>query len=430
MGGFGVRAATRPSERSDGQYMELSPSQAITIASSRNAHPPHVGLKREARKLSLMGTREWLLIGMWKEQFRHMLRSNARPDVVARRLPGWSSASLAAKEASEWWHECPYRLHDLLALLSDDETRVASEVLLDRLVDHLHTACSKCVFVRNLRGDIMRFVAMRKQGDWPDNPTSARHARAIIAARNDVADTSDGHGNVSLWDTSDFNTMHGMFKRKRWTGIIDLRFWDTRKMCDMSDAFTRCGGVVFGLERWIVSRVTNMDSMFAGARAFNLAIGNWDTRRVVNMRHMFLCAVTFNQELCFDTRSVEDMEYMFSDTLVFNKPVRFNTARVVRMRGMFRNARSFNQAVDFQTARVEDMSEMFAGADAFNKPVRFNTVRVTRAADMFAGAGAFNQLVDFDMRRVQDVWSARDMFAGCTALTMRVHLRNLGVVLA
>ena len=389
--------------------MELSPSQGVTVASSRNEPPPHVGLKREARKLSLMGTREWLLIGMWKEQFRHMLRSNARPDVVARTLPGWYSASLAAYQASEWWHECPYRLHGLLDLLSDDETRVASEVLLDRLVDHLDTACARCVGVRKLRGDIMRLVAIRKAVQPHHNPLSAHHARAIIEGRDDVADTS-GHGSVygsvSLWNTSGFDEIRSMFSAKRWEGILDLRFWDTRNVLDMGAAFDRCGGVVLGLEYWIVSRVTNMAKMFAGARLFNCPIGNWDTRRVLNMHQMFVDAHTFNQELLFDTRNVEDMELMFSGAESFNKPVRFDTSRVRHMGRMFRGARSFNQ------------------------PVRFNTVRVTRAFGMFAGASSFNQLVDFDMRRVQDVWSARDMFAGCTALTMRVHLRNLGVVLA
>ncbi len=79
---------------------------------------------------------------------------------------------------------------------------------------------------------------------------------AVALWKIDESKAIKTYGHISLWNTSNVTSMHGMFNTARRFNE-DIGNWDT-------------------------SNVTNMSGMFFNANNFNGDIGNWDTSKVID----------------------------------------------------------------------------------------------------------------------------------------------------
>ena len=98
-----------------------------------------------------------------------------------------------------------------------------------------------------------------------------------------------------------------------------MKYWNTRKITDMSNLFKDRTNFNEDISKWDVSNVLNMRSMFCKAKAFNQDIGQWDTSNVTNMRCMFYNASVFNQDIGqWDVWNVEDIMDMFKGASAYS----------------------------------------------------------------------------------------------------------------
>ena len=247
------------------------------------------------------------------------------------------------------------------------------------------------------------------------------------------------------FDTSNVTIMTSMFNRC-FKMNQPIRF-DTRRLTKMNYMFTECINFDQPIE-FDTRNVTNMTSMFDKCFRFNSSI-RLDTSRVTDMSSMFSNCHKFNQDIRFKTERVKDMSEMFYECKEFNSHVDLDTSQVTDMKGMFTGCSLFNQDLDFDTEKVEDMSEMFldcesynnggislaitstalkttsgmfSGCSRFNVVVMFeDTTTIEDTSFMFLNCTQFNQVVHFDGPNLYD---ARCMFEGCTALTTRPDLTH------
>lgn len=63
-------------------------------------------------------------------------------------------------------------------------------------------------------------------------------------------------------------------------GNIDIRYWDTSSVTDMSGMFEDAINFHKDISRWDTLNVTNMSRMFVRTKAFNQDIGGWDRSNV------------------------------------------------------------------------------------------------------------------------------------------------------
>ena len=130
------------------------------------------------------------------------------------------------------------------------------------------------------------------------------------------------YGHIACWDVREVTRMEQAFKGKsfdRTLGVLDLSFWDTKNVKNMSETFHGYqGNVEVGM--WDTGKVTDMGGMFAEARDFNGDIGNWDTGRVTNMARMFENASQFNCAIGnWNTSKVQHTGMMFQNATEFNQ---------------------------------------------------------------------------------------------------------------
>ena len=171
--------------------------------------------------------------------------------------------------------------------------------------------------------------------------------------------------NLSGWNTANVTTIAYMFQdAEKFTngGDSDINNWDTGKVTEMNDAFTRAVLFNHDLSGWDTSEVTTMYAMFYGASSFNGSVSSWNTSKVSKMKSMFKSAVAFNRDLShFDVGLVTDMSSMFSGAKVFNQDISAWT-----------------------TGNVSDMTSMFESAKAFNRDLSaWNVTRIARQPSRF-----------------------------------------------
>ena len=159
-------------------------------------------------------------------------------------------------------------------------------------------------------------------------------------------------GHIACWDVREVTNMERAFKSRSFMGalgFLDLSFWDTKNVKNMSETFHGYqGNVEVGM--WDTGKVTDMGGMFAEARDFNGDIGNWDTGRVTNMARMFENASQFNCAIG-----------------------NWNTSKVQHTGMMFQNATEFNQNLaTWKLDSLKDFDFMFRGSgmeyDEHKKP--------------------------------------------------------------
>ena len=179
------------------------------------------------------------------------------------------------------------------------------------------------------------------------------------------------YGHIACWDVREVKSMAWAFKSVtlgRTLGFLDLSFWDTRNVMDMSGMFYGYdGNVEVGM--WDTRKVIDMEGMFENAGGFNGDIGNWDTGQVENMAGMFQNASKFNGAIGS-----------------------WNTSKVKYAGAMFYNATEFNQDLSaWNLDSVDNFDLMFAGSGIANderkkpKKVRLAAPQDMRSAELVFG---------------------------------------------
>lgn len=313
-----------------------------------------------------------------------------------------------------WYHLCPYRFHDLVALLyaegTPDEIKDICWSLLKAFMSHLDSReeCTECKILKRpeikmqIRGIINKTitpVAIEITEITDDAVATAEIVNIsglVKQYETDPVAVKARYGHLCVWKTSRVRVMTDTFFNVQWNDEEwDVRLWDTRLVHDMSYAFYNCKGLLSGVECWSVSEVTSMKCMFSNAIAFNRDISRWDTSEA------------------------KDMGYMFYEAGMFNSDIgKWNTSKVRSMKGMFWYAASFNQPIGkWNTSNVKDMSMMFRWAGSFNQPIgKWSTSNVRDMTGMFLSATAFNQDSSrWDMSNVEARY-LNNMFDGATAM--------------
>jgi surface protein len=169
------------------------------------------------------------------------------------------------------------------------------------------------------------------------------------------------------------------------TTALDIDFWDTSQVTNMSGMFFGASNFDSDIGAWNTSNVIDMSFMFCDATIFNADIDNWDTSRVKDMNHMFRRSEDFNANISeWKTGSVTDMSFMFYGAIRFNKPLNWDTSKVKNMSYMFCKTVMFNKPLNWNTSQVTDMSYMFSDAIRFDQDLsNWNTKNVRNATGMF-----------------------------------------------
>jgi surface protein len=171
------------------------------------------------------------------------------------------------------------------------------------------------------------------------------------------------------------------------------------------------------IDNWTFSTTSdiNMSAMFGGSSTtisckFNRYIGSWDTQRVTNMRDMFSRNNQFNQNIgAWNVSSVTNMEGMFRDATAFNQDIgNWNTSAVTNMASMFQSATSFNQDIgNWNTSAVTNMASMFQSATSFNQDIgAWDVSNVTDFTNFMLGKTAANYSAA-NLDSIYNGWSSR-----------------------
>ena len=220
-------------------------------------------------------------------------------------------------------------------------------------------------------------------------------------------------------DTSEVDTMHGMFYWMQNLKTINFGNFNTSKVTDMTAMF----GCTFSLteldlSNFDTSKVTKMSYMFHGANVQKLDLSNFNTSNVTNMYSMFESAsrlkeISFGPN--FNTEKVTNMGSMFKNTPVLANInlSTFNTSKVTNMRDMFA-ATTTLQSLDlssFDTRNVTDMQSMFFNATSLKtlNITSFNTENVENMSNMFAHTDSLEEL-DLSSFKTSKVKTFRAMF--------------------
>ena len=184
------------------------------------------------------------------------------------------------------------------------------------------------------------------------------------------------NGNVNLCTTL-VTTMGSLFRGS--TLNLEINFWDTSNVTDMSYMFKNATGFNRSINNWDTSSVTNMSYMFESNGntdvIFNQDISSWDTSSVIDMSMMFFSNIHFNQSLgSWDVSNVVRMDGMFGYSNYNQDISNWNVSSCQRFATMFLQNSSFNQDIsgwDVSSAGNlfgnGDMESMFHEASSFNQ---------------------------------------------------------------
>ena len=129
--------------------------------------------------------------------------------------------------------------------------------------------------------------------------------------------------NISNWDVSNVENMHGMFIYCENFEGKGLENWDVSNVKDMGHMFDGCKKFNCDLSGWNVSKVTNMNRMFSGCNKFEgKGLDKWNVSKVENMMFMFCDCIKFDCDLSkWNVSNVDNMLYLFDNcTSLKNTP--------------------------------------------------------------------------------------------------------------
>ncbi|MBQ6063645.1 MAG: BspA family leucine-rich repeat surface protein [Prevotella sp.] len=231
---------------------------------------------------------------------------------------------------------------------------------------------------------------------------------------------------LSFFDTSNVTDMSGLFEGCDGLSSIDLSSFTTANVTNMSYMFSGCSGLSeIDLSNFETSKVTDMSGMFSGCSGLSeIDLSNFETSQVTDMSGMFSgCSGLPSIDLGnFETYNVTNMGSMFSDCsgLPSIGLGNFETSQVTDMSGMFSGCSGL-LSIDlgnFETSKVTNMGSMFSGCSGLpNIGLRnFDTSNVTDMSYMFSGCSSLTNL-DISCFVTSKVRNMRYMFNGCSTLT-------------
>lgn len=193
------------------------------------------------------------------------------------------------------------------------------------------------------------------------------------------------------WDTSNVQTMGGMFQMASKFNSDSIAAFDTSNCLDMAN-------------------------VFAYASAFNVDVSSWNTERVTTMNSAFRSALSFNHDLLWNTAQVRDFSHMFQSATSFNGYLSFQTSRATDTSSMFHTAASFTGKglSSFDTSSVQTMESMFFGAVSWEGSgiAAWSLSSCKDMNAMFAGASNFAQDLCRWKRQLSESVSTNNIFAG------------------
>ncbi|MDE6476208.1 MAG: BspA family leucine-rich repeat surface protein [Erysipelotrichaceae bacterium] len=227
---------------------------------------------------------------------------------------------------------------------------------------------------------------------------------------------------LSTFDTKNVVNMSSMFAYSEDLTDIDFSTFDTRKVTGMTYMFLSCRSLTsLDLSHFETPNLKDTSHMFSLATSLqSLDLSNFDTSKVYTMETMFnQCRSLKELNLRnFDTSNVKDMNYMFRNcrSLTALDLSNFNTSNVRNMESMFRDCSSLTtlDISNFNTEKVEKIAAMFANCNSLTELnlSSFNTPLVTNMAEMFNGCSSLTTIYSEEWDTSQ-VTSDTNMFLGC-----------------
>ena len=263
---------------------------------------------------------------------------------------------------------------------------------------------------------------------------------------------------LTYFDTSSVIDMSNMFSNVGFnttTFELDLSGFDTSEVTNMEGMFFHAGynatAINLNLSGWDTSSVTDMSGMFSSmgfsVSNFELDLSGLDTSQVTNMHDMFFNAgynaTTFELDLSgWDTSKVTNMEGMFwtagysSTTWSIGDLSGWDVSNVINMSYLF-DSSGYNSTTwsvgdlsGWNVSKVTKMNQMFsrAGHSSTTWNVgdigRWDTSKVTDMGAMFTEAGYSATTFNLDLSRwnTSSVTSMHSLFnnAGHSAATWNI----------
>ena len=206
---------------------------------------------------------------------------------------------------------------------------------------------------------------------------------------------------MSWWDTSNVINMSNMFSRDRSLTWLDLSDWDTSNVTKMDQIFFDCEKLVeLNIKGWDTSNVTEMGGMFAYCDNLEKIWGIEDinTHNVIDMNQLFyVCPSLIELDLSnWDTSNVTIMDYMFYGS--------YNIKNLNLSWRDFRKHMNGLSVINFYS--LPNLEELNLANARFSWQVN----------RIFQGLSKLKKL-NLEWSDVSNVTSMTAMFAGCSSLT-------------
>ncbi|MGX8850683.1 BspA family leucine-rich repeat surface protein [Amedibacillus sp. YH-ame10] len=222
------------------------------------------------------------------------------------------------------------------------------------------------------------------------------------------ADTSYGFDKVSsvvfnnMFKTDETTNMDGMFSRLPLTSI-DLSSFNTSKVESMVSLFYKCNNLTaVSLEGLDTSNVTDMTAMFSSCVALKtVKLPSSDTSNLKKLSQLFTGCI-----------SLENVDFST-----------FNTSNVTSFDGMFSNCSSLVtlDVSNLDASKVTNLNMMFSGCIKLEnlKMFSYKTSGSSLYSAVFKQCDSLKilDLSNFDTTSSWNMYTASQMFAGCTSIT-------------
>ena len=232
--------------------------------------------------------------------------------------------------------------------------------------------------------------------------------------------------NLQNLDTSDMNTMNGMFTDCAKLTSLDFSHFNTANVTDISLMFWGCSSLTeLDLSSFDTTKVTNMDALFHDCAALTkLNVGNWNTANVTDMSSLFSgCSALEKLDVSdWNTMNVTDMGNMFSECSALTEldVGNWNTANVTDMSSLFSHCSALEKlnVGNWNTGKVTDMSYMFAECSSLTEldVSGFDTANVTEMSSLFSSCSKLKTIYASDKFVTGQATSSDSLFHHCEAL--------------
>ena len=121
---------------------------------------------------------------------------------------------------------------------------------------------------------------------------------------------------LANWNTSNVESMSGMFQITSLTNLNGLKNWNTSKVISMNSIFNSCNSLTdaSGISNWNTSKVEDMGYAFradnVGSKLANLDISKWDMSKVKKYDYFLLNLRKVNSEFTINNPNVTSYSYM------------------------------------------------------------------------------------------------------------------------